>query len=61
MKNFDILERICHSDLVLFVCLGLIHMHICIKYEGSTTNQTERWIKEKRQMSPIKKNMGHIE
>ena len=28
-------ENIGHSDLDLCVCLGQVHMHICIKYEGS--------------------------
>ena len=32
------LENICHGDMVN--CVYLIHKYICIKYEGSMTNQT---------------------
>ena len=39
LKNVHKWGNIGLSDLVVFLCvrLGLVHMHICIKYEGLTT------------------------
>ena len=38
MNIFDKLENICHANLALFVFLGQVQMHLCIKYEGSMIN-----------------------
>ena len=41
-KKVHKFENLGQSDLVLLVCLGLVQMHPCIKYEGSMVNHTGR-------------------
>ena len=41
-KNVHKLENLGHTDLVLFVYLRLIQMHICIKYIGSMIGHLQR-------------------
>ena len=47
----------CHSDLVIFVCLALVQMHIYVQYEGSMINHMCRRGKyrKKEKWLPFKK------
>ena len=51
LKNIHKFEKIGHSDLVLFVCLGLVEKHFCMKRGGQ--RKKENWL-------PFKK-MPHID
>ena len=39
LENDDKLENVGHGNRILFVCLALIEMHICITYESSMITQ----------------------
>ena len=41
-KNICKFENVRHDDLVLVGFLGLVPMHICVKFEGSMINHTDR-------------------
>ena len=60
LKNVHKLENVGHSDLVLCGFLDLVHMPVCIKYEGSKTYQVGMrggYRKNGRSFS----NVGHID
>ena len=49
MKNVHKFENLGQSDLLLSVCLDLVSMYICVKYDGSVINyicrrETEKWL-----------------
>ena len=56
LKSVHFSGNTCHTDLFLSVRLGLVSMHICIKYEASMISHVGR----KRQMAAIK-NIGHTD
>ena len=56
--NYE-LENISHSGLVLCVCLGLVHMHICIKYEGSENCSTTLLLLILRGVTAVKNLKKH--
>ena len=53
IENTCKLKNIGHSDL-FFVCLGLVQMQICVRYEGSMINHMYAG-KGKGKMAAIKK------
>lgn len=42
LKNVYKFENLGHSDLVVSACLGLVSIHICVKYGGRMNNRTNR-------------------
>ena len=61
VKNVQRLANNCHSDLVLFVYLGLVPMHTCVKCEGSKVNHVGRrgTYKKNEKWLPLKKKISH--
>ena len=62
MKSERKLENKDHSDLTLLVCLVLVQMHFCVKYEETVINHKGmRGRYRKTENNCHFKNMGHID
>ena len=63
LKKCHKLENVGLSDLVIFVCLALVPMEVCAKYEGFMITHTTREVatgQQKRNRLPLK-TMRHID
>ena len=60
--SVQIFDHFCHHDPVISVCLVLVSIQICLKYEGSMITHIGRRGKYRTKKNGCHlKNMGHID